>query len=83
VSGDDASQLAAAPPEHPGLPKSVLAYDTRSDRWSEAGTTPAPRVTVPAVEWNRAWVVPSGEQRPGIRSPEVWNLPPRKSGDKR
>jgi N-acetylneuraminate epimerase len=72
VSGDDASQLAAPPTQHPGFPNSILAYDTRSDRWTDFGTTPAPRVTVPTVLWRGAWRVVSGEQRPGVRSPEVW-----------
>lgn len=54
----------------------MLAYDTRADRWTEVAPTPAPRVTVPTVEWNSAWLVISGEQKPGIRSPEVWRLQP-------
>jgi N-acetylneuraminic acid mutarotase len=76
ASGDDAAQLTIAPTEHKGFPKSVLAYDTRADRWTEVAPTPAPRVTVPTVEWNGAWLVVSGEQKPGIRSPEVWRLSP-------
>lgn len=74
VSGDDASQLATPPTQHPGFPKSILAYDTRTDRWTKTAPTPAPRVTVPTVPWNGAWLVVSGEQKPGIRSPEVWSL---------
>lgn len=72
LSGDDAAQLTVAPTEHKGFPKSVLAYDTRTDRWTEAAPTPAPRVTVPTVQWNGAWLVVSGEQKPGVRSPEIW-----------
>ena len=41
-----------------------------------AAPTPAPRVTVPTVQWNGAWFVISGEQRPGVRSPEVWRWQP-------
>ncbi|KAF0176738.1 MAG: Kelch repeat-containing protein [Limisphaerales bacterium] len=74
ISGDDAAQLTVKPTEHKGFPKSVLAYDTRADRWTEVAPTPAPRVTVPTVRWNGAWLVVSGEQKPGIRSPEVWSL---------
>lgn len=76
MSGDDAAQLTVTPTEHKGFPKSVLAYDTRTDRWTEAAPTPAPRVTVPTVHWNGAWLVVSGEQKPGIRSPEVWRWQP-------
>ena len=80
VSGDDAAQLAVAPTEHKGFPTSVLACDTRTDQWHEHGTTPAPRVTVPTTQWNGAWLVISGEQRPGVRSPEVWQFQAGKTG---
>lgn len=76
MSGDDATQLSVAPTEHKGFPKSVLAYDTRADRWTEAAPTPAPRVTAPTAQWNGAWLVVSGEQKPGVRSPEVWRWQP-------
>lgn len=76
VSGDDGAQVATAPTEHKGFPRTILAYDTRADRWTESGSTPAPRATVPTAQWNGAWLVISGEQRPGIRSPEVWRLQP-------
>lgn len=76
MSGDDAAQLTLSPTAHKGFPKSALAYDTRTDRWTEAAPTPAPRVTVPTAQWNGVWLVVSGEQRPGVRSPEVWSLKP-------
>lgn len=76
VSGDDGTQVATAPTEHKGFPRTILAYDTRADGWTESGSTPAPRATVPTAQWNGAWLVISGEQRPGIRSPEVWRLQP-------
>lgn len=76
VSGDDASQLNTPPTQHKGFPSSVLAYDTRANHWTEARPTPAPRVTVPTVQWHGAWLVVSGEQKPGVRSPEVWRWQP-------
>lgn len=76
LSGDDASQLTTSPTEHKGFPKSALAYDTRADLWMETTPAPAPRVTVPTAQWNGAWLVISGEQRPGVRSPEVWRWQP-------
>jgi hypothetical protein len=30
---------------------------------------------VPLVRWRGAWVIPGGEMRPGVRSPEVWAFP--------
>ena len=78
VAGDDGSHVGVQPPEkHPGFPRSILAYDPALNRWSEGGETPAPRVTVPCVEWRGVFVVPSGEVRPGVRSPEVWSFSPR------
>ncbi len=72
LGGDDGSQLAAAPDRHRGFGKTVLRFDRKTRDWVEAGELAAPRVTVPVVVWGGAWVVPSGEVRPGVRSPEVW-----------
>jgi N-acetylneuraminate epimerase len=77
LGGDDGSQVATAPDRHPGFGGKVLRYDLASGKWTEAGTVAAPRVTVPCVRWDRRWVVPSGEARPGVRSPEVWAWTPR------
>jgi N-acetylneuraminic acid mutarotase len=75
VGGDDGSRVDFQPVEkHPGFPGTILAYDMASNRWSEAGTTPAPRATAPCVQWRRTFIIPSGEVRPGVRSPEVWSL---------
>lgn len=72
LGGDDGSQLAAAPDKHRGFGKAVLHYDARRDAWAEVGALSAPRVTTACVRWNDWWVVPSGEVRPGVRSPDVW-----------
>ncbi len=75
LAGDDGSRAGFKPLDrHPGFPGSVLAYEPAQDRWSEAGRVPAPRATAPCVEWRGGFVVPSGEVRPGERSPEVWRL---------
>ncbi len=74
MSGDDAAQLTTLPTQHIGFPRTAFSYDTRTDRWTEFAPMPAPRVTVPTAHWNGAWVIISGEQRPGIRSPEIWTL---------
>lgn len=59
-------------PDRPEFLTECLAYDTRSNTWSALGETPAPRVTTPVVIWNNQIVVPGGEAKPGVRSPEVW-----------
>ena len=78
LGGDDGSQVGVDPDKHRGFSTKVLRFDARANKWAEAGELPAPRVTVPCVPWNKAWVVPSGEMCPGIRSPEVWALAPGK-----
>jgi len=76
LAGDDGSLVGFQPVDkHPGFPKGILAYDPALDRWStNSGEVPAPRATVPCVEWNGMFVIPSGEMRPGVRSPEVWAI---------
>jgi N-acetylneuraminic acid mutarotase len=75
LGGDDGSHIGFTPPEtHPGFARSILAYDPSHDQWTELGTIPAPRVTTPCIQWRGIFVVPSGEVRPGVRSPEVWAL---------
>ena len=78
LGGDDGSQVEVGSGKHQGFSKKVLRYDSKTQKWAEAGELFAPRVTVPCVLWNASWVVPSGEVRPGIRSPEVWSMTPRK-----
>jgi N-acetylneuraminic acid mutarotase len=75
MTGDDGTQISFKPEtQHPGFPRDVLAYDPAADRWASLGTTPFSRATVPTVEWRNMTIVPSGEARPGYRSPEVWGL---------
>ena len=78
LAGDDGSLAGFTPVEkHPGFSRAILAYDPARDRWSEAGEVPAARATVPCVAWRGAFIIPSGEVRPGVRSPEIWSLVPR------
>jgi N-acetylneuraminic acid mutarotase len=81
VGGDDGSLVGFQPMEkHPGFPKPMLTYDTRSDTWSADGEAPAPRATLTTTYWQDRWVLPSGEARPGVRSPEVWSFTPGSAG---
>jgi cyclically-permuted mutarotase family protein len=57
---------------HPGFGREVLAYDVRRDAWRVVARAPlAPQVTTVAVPWGDATVFPSGEIKPGIRTPGV------------
>lgn len=73
MGGDDGAQLNATPAEHKGFPRDVLAYNLQQDKWTVAGQLPFSKVTVPVAEWHGKFIVISGEQKPGIRSPEVWS----------
>jgi SSS family transporter len=66
-AGGTGSALA----DHPGFSRAVLAYHTITDTWRVIGQTPAPRVTTPLVPWAGGFAVPSGEVRPGVRSPQI------------
>jgi N-acetylneuraminic acid mutarotase len=75
VSGDDGATVNFEPKSaHPGFPKEVLAYDSRADNWGRLGESPLSRATVPVVQWRDRAVIPNGEIRPGVRTPEVWQL---------
>ena len=85
LGGADGSLFATADDlkdEHPGFPKKSYAYHTITDRWIECGATPANHVTTQAVKFDGKIVIPSGEVRPRVRSPEVWqvSLPPARNG---
>ncbi len=75
LSGDDGTKVDFQPPDqHPGFPRDVLAYDTKADTWSAVGEVPATQVTVTTALWRGRHVIPNGEIRPGVRTPEVWSF---------
>ncbi|MGF7007890.1 hypothetical protein [Aminobacter sp. BE322] len=58
---------------HLGFNTEILAYDAKDGKWSQAGFFPgAAPVTTQPVTWKGKLILPSGEMRPGIRSPKVW-----------
>lgn len=77
LSGDDGTKVGFQPlDQHPGFAKDVLAYDAIKDVWQRAGEVLSTQVTVPAVAWRGRHVIPNGEIRPGVRTPEVWSFSP-------
>lgn len=76
LGGDDGTLVDFRPlANHPGFPQSILTYHTITDSWKTLPhRLPASHVTTSAVPWERGYVIPSGETRPGIRSPEVWSF---------
>ncbi len=79
LGGDDGSRAGFQPPEnYPGFAGRTLQFSplapTGTPPWILQGSAKAPRATVPAVKWDGLVVIPSGEVRPGVRSPEVWSI---------
>ena len=71
---DEKTAGYADPVTHPGFLNKILAYNTQSKQYVQVGDLPpdGARVTLPATEWNKKWVIPSGESKPGTRSPGVY-----------
>jgi len=60
---------------HPGFSRDVLAYHTITDTWVKVGQHPAKsQVTTAAVRWGDAIIIPSGEIRPGVRTPKIYKV---------
>jgi N-acetylneuraminate epimerase len=77
LGGDDGSHVSLKPgPRLPGFSRTILRFDGKQGTWQQRGQTPAPRVTAPCVHWGKSWIIPSGEGRPGVRSPQVWAWTP-------
>lgn len=76
LGGDDGSLVNFQPPEeHPGFPKSALSYSIAEKKWKVIeNALPESHVTTTIVPWNGKYVMPSGEIRPGVRSPKVWQI---------
>lgn len=72
LGGDDGGQIGVPPDSHQGFLKQVLRYDVAKGNWTLMGDAAVSRVVTPCVRWGHAWVIPSGEMRPGVRSPQVW-----------
>lgn len=71
--GDDGSKLGFQPvKDHPGFSRRALAFHTDSNRWTDEGEGEAAHVTTALTAWRGGFVIPSGEVRPGVRSPAVW-----------
>ncbi len=71
VGGDDGMQWSTAHDKHAGFNSGILKYTAKADKWETAGEWKTPRVTAVCVRWADAWVIPSGEVKPGVRSPAV------------
>lgn len=60
---------------HPGFSKEVLVYNTITDSWKPVCEIPfATPVTTTAVKWGDQIIIPSGEIKAGIRSPDILSV---------
>lgn len=76
LTGDDGSRRGFQPPDkHPGFARAIQSFDINEEKWSMAGEMPAGRAVLPCVRWGDHLVIVNGEQRPGVRTPEVLALP--------
>ncbi len=77
LGADDGSTAGFEPPQaHPGFSKAMFVYDTTDNSWTAAPMAPMACAATPIVPWNQSFVIPSGELRPGVRSPQVWAVAP-------
>jgi cyclically-permuted mutarotase family protein len=57
---------------HPGFCKTVLLYDTKKDVWTPVGCIPYDSpVTTSAIKWTDEVIIPGGEIRAGVRTPQI------------
>jgi len=57
---------------HPGFSNELLQYNTSTNEWNRAGAIPFDvPVTTAAVMWGNGVIIPSGEVKAGIRTPEI------------
>ncbi len=73
VGGDDGAQVGVMPDRHQGFRRQIERFDATSRAWVHVGEAAVARVATPCVRWGQTWVIPTGEARPGIRSPQVWS----------
>lgn len=77
ASGADDSQRETPPAEHPGFSRDLLWYDPATGETTHLpGALLRGVVTTGATVWHGRVVIPSGELRPGVRTPlvQAWRL---------
>jgi len=58
--------------KHPGFGRAVWRYDLKLKEWNQMGELPADGpVTTTAVVWDNMVIVPSGEIKAGVRTPQI------------
>jgi len=73
-SGSTGRYITRPLEDRPLFPNDVLAYHTITDTWIRAGEMPAGVVTTTATRWKGRIVIPTGEIKPGVRTPSVQSV---------
>ena len=71
-SGDDGSRAWIPQPVHPGFDADINLLTSKTSH--ALGSARFAHVTVTAAQWQGSRVIPSGEIRPGVRTPAVWMI---------
>ncbi|MBM4035455.1 MAG: sodium/solute symporter, partial [Planctomycetes bacterium] len=74
--GKNAARMQELKEKHPGFSRDILGYHTITNTWAKLGEMPLGQVTTTAVRWQGGIVIPSGEIRPGTRTPKVFFAKP-------
>lgn len=75
LGGDNGSRVDFQPKSaHPGFASPTWLYHRVTDTWTPADPLAETVVTTGTVPWRGGWVLPTGEIRPGVRTPAVWQL---------
>ncbi len=81
VFGGDHGRLAALGSSlgdaHPGFNRALLCYHTADDTWTHLHDLPPLPVTTTATRRDDTILIPTGEDRPGRRTPKVYAIEPR------
>lgn len=56
---------------HPGFSRDIYMFNTITNEWARVGMLPASHVTTFAAQWDNDILIPSGEIKPGVRTPAV------------
>ncbi|WP_438481340.1 kelch repeat-containing protein [Oleiharenicola lentus] len=68
---------------HPGFSAEILAYHPRTDSWRVVGQMPTSSpVTTLSTKWGDAWIIPTGEEKPGIRTTRIHHVIAKPAGVK-
>ena len=73
LGGNDGSIGNILPIEaRPDFPATPYIYDVNHDTWTPGEDLPFGQKVTPTTLWQGMLIIPSGELRPGVRTPNVW-----------